>query len=136
GLAHDLVAGGKVDQHRGAGQGLVATWRHGHPEVFADFDADRQPLDVGRGEEAVGPEGDGGAVDDDFAAARGGGAGEPSALVKLLVIGDERLGNQAKQPAAAKDGGAVEDLVVHGQRQADEGDAGVEVGAGLEDVFQ
>ena len=64
------------------------------------------------------------AEDDVASAAAVGGRGEPAALVKLLVIGQERLGHDAEQPAAMQHGGAVEELIVDGQRQADDGEAG------------
>ena len=73
---------------------------------------------------------------DDLAAAGGGGGGEPAALVKLLVIGDERLGHDAEHSAAVEHGGAVEQLVVHGERQADDGEAGEGAGARRDDVGQ
>ena len=76
------------------------------------------------------------AEDVDLPAAGGGRGGEPSALVKLLVIGDERFGDEAEQPAAVQDGGAVKHLIVHGQRQADQGDAAERIGAGSEQVFE
>ena len=120
----------RLTQHRGAGQRLERAGRDRHPQVLADLDADDQALDVGGGEEAVGAERDGCAVEARPRRLRAVAAGgEPAALVELLVIGDERLGHEAEHPAAVQHGGAVEDLVVHRQRQADDGQAGEDVAA-------
>ena len=106
-------------------QGLERAGRDRHPEVLADLDADDQALDVVGVEEAGRcRRGRGSPSRTTVAAARRGGGGEPAALVELLVIGDERFGHDAEHLAAVQHGGAVEELIVHRQRQADDGQAG------------
>jgi hypothetical protein len=136
GLTHDFVAGRQVDQHRGAGQRLCRARRRRHPKVFADLHAEHEPVGILRGEEAVRPEGDDGPEDANFAAPRGRGAGEPSALVKLLVIRNERLGDEAEELAPVDHRRAIEELVANDKWKSDDGDPGENVGAGFLHLFE
>src|SRR5262249_16849392 len=88
------------------------------------------------GEEQVGAKGGGFAVEDDLAAASGGGRGEPARLVKFLVIGQERLRHDAEDAAAVENGGAVGELIVHRQRQGHDPQAGKDRCTGAGEVVE
>ena len=95
-----------------------------HPQVLADLDADDEARHA-RAARRAGRCRTGRLRrrQADGAAARGGRRGEPAGLVELLVIRQERLRHDAEHLPAVEDGGAVEELVVHDQRQADDRDA-------------
>jgi hypothetical protein len=43
GLGHPVVARREVENHLGAGEGVIAARRRGSPQVFADLDRERHP---------------------------------------------------------------------------------------------
>ncbi len=87
-------------------------------------------------EQPIGAKGHDLAANLHFPAAGIGGGGKPAPLVKLLVIGQERLGDQAQDPAAMQHRGAVEDLVIDQQRQTHHRHSGVGRSAGFQDLGQ
>ena len=103
GLADDLVAGGQVDEHRGAGDGLVASWAEWAPTgPRRSPRRSSSPSTSSAANSRSVPKGTHGAEQGNLAAAGGGGGGEPAALVELLVVGEERLGHDAEQLAAVE----------------------------------
>src|SRR5262249_7820996 len=134
-FADDFVACGQVQQHRSPVQRLHGAGGDRHPQILTDLDTDEQAVHVHGVEEQLAAEGDFNTAEDDAPAAAASGSGEPSALVKLLVVRNERLGHGAEQLAAVEDRGAVEELIVHDDGQADGSEPG-ENDAAILDEFQ
>jgi len=123
-LAEQLVAGGRVEQQRRAGQRHSAARRVDGPQVLADLDADDQAVEVVRSKEQVRPEGDGRPVPGHRRGGRERPRGEPAFLVKLVRGGQERLDCQARDTALRDERRAVEQLARNLNRQTDDnGDA-------------
>ena len=121
GLGEQFVAGGKVAEQGGAGEGLGAAGGFDGPEVFADLDAEHAVRHVGRLEEQVGAEGDLLAEEFDFGDRGDPGGGEPALLVEFPGVGEVGLGDDAEDLAAGDRDGHVEQASVDLQRRADEG---------------
>lgn len=133
GFVGGLVAGGEVEEHIGAGDGLEGGWRDGHPEIFADFDAE----DGGAGaEEEVGPEGDVTEVSE-FDELRFGAIGgeEPALFVEFFVVGEVLFRDESEEVTSVKEGGDVVDagIVTEGKPDDDDGRVGgLGLGEGVE----
>jgi hypothetical protein len=97
GLGDPVVAGREVEDHLGAGQGVVAARRRGRPEVLADLDREGHPSHLeqlaGREAEFAQPLVGDGLVD---ARARG----KPAPLIEFAVVGQVDLGDRPADPAA------------------------------------
>ena len=135
-LADDLVAGREVEQHRGPGERLATAGGTGThrssqistPTVTPGASGTRRAWSVPKGtwlpsSEIV------------FERARDRRA-EPAVLVELLVVRQVRLRDRRQHLAAVQDRGAVEQLLVVPQRQADHGQAGEASGRGAGHALQ
>ena len=135
GLGEELVAGRKVAEQGGTGEGLgSARGLHG-PEVFANLDAEHAVRHIGRLEEEVGAEGDFLAEEFDFGDRGDPGRGEPALLVELARVGEVGLRDNPEDLAAGDRDGHVEEASVDLQRGADEGGE-AKLGRGLANLPQ
>jgi hypothetical protein len=121
GLHHQLVGGGKAEDHGGPGQSVQAAGRHRHPEVLADLGGQRDPGLALQGEEQVRTKGDAGAEKAHAVASGLAHRRKPALLVELAVAGKVGLGDDAQDPTALDQDRTVEELVLgvdrhpHGQ---------------------
>ncbi len=115
-LADGGVAGGEIDQDRGAGERCIGAGRDRHPKVFADLDMDREAVMVGRGEDQIPAERHLVAPDRDGTGDGGITGGELPLLVELAVVRQICLRHHAENAAAVNDKGAVEQLRLVAQR--------------------
>ena len=116
-LAHRDVRGRQVEQQRRAGQRRVGRGRDRHPQVLADLGVEDEARQVRRLEQQLGAEGHVLAQQPQLRALRMVGRVELARLVELAVVRQVGLGHDAQQPAAVHDRGAVEQRMVHAQRQ-------------------
>ena len=114
-LARQLVAGGGIGDEQRARLGEPRAGLLGHPEVLADLHAEGEAAAV---KQQLLADGRILAKEEDAARRRMAG-GKPAGLVELRVVGQVFLGHEA-QPAAGDDGGAVVQLAVDLQGQADD----------------
>jgi hypothetical protein len=121
GLGEEFVAGGKVAEQGGSGEGQRAARGLDGPEVFADLDAEHAVRHVGRLEEEVGAERHFLSEEFDFGDRGDPGGGEPALLVELPGVGEVGLRDDAEDLAAGKRHGHVEEASVDLQGGSDEG---------------
>jgi hypothetical protein len=134
-LAHHDVRGRQVDQHRGAGHRGERGRRNRHPDVFADLDVEAEQRQVFDLEQQRWAEGHDRAEQVDLVASCAIRDTELPGFVKLAIIRQETLGHHAQHPAIRDHGGAIEELVVDPQRQADHQRDGHGLG-GFDDLRQ
>ena len=132
-LGEELVAGRKVAEQGGAGEGLRAARGLDGPEVFADLDAEHAVRHVGRLEKDVGAEGDLLAEEFDFGDRGYPGGGEPALFVELPGVGEVGLGDDPEDLAPGERHGHVKETSVDLQRGSDEGGE-AKLGGGLADL--
>jgi hypothetical protein len=72
----------------------------------------------------------------DLPAARGSGGCKPAAFVEFLVVGNERFGDHAQDPAALDQRCTVKELVVDCHRQADYRQTSIACAGSIGDLFE
>ena len=133
-LAHGLVAGRKVRDDGGPGEGVEGGGRQGAPQILADLDAQHEARHLPAAEEQRGAEGHLLAADRD-GLHLGGAGGELALFVELAVVGQVGLGHKTQQLPAAEDGSAVVQLAPRQQRQPHQRHH-VQLPAGVQDRLQ
>ena len=120
-LAHELVAGGEVEDDVGTGQGQLVAGGSGRPDVLAHLDAEEHV--VTRAEElCLGCELYGAACKTDFHRPQVLGRSKPALFVELAVVGQVGLRHDAQQLSTLDDGSTVEQQVACYDGQSDNGD--------------
>ena len=133
-LANGLVAGRKVRDDGGPGEGVEGGGRQGAPQILADLDAQHEARHLPAAEEQRGAEGHLLAADRD-GLHLGGAGGELALFVELAVVGQVGLGHKTQQLPAAEDGSAVVQLAPRQQRQPHQRHH-VQLPAGVQDRLQ
>jgi len=119
GLANGLIAGGKICDHGRTGQRMEGGGRQGAPQILADLHTQHKAGHLAAAEQQGGAKGH-------LLTAHlrqlhiGAARGELPLFVELAIVGQIGLGHKAQDPAMAQHGGAVVQLAVHQQRQADQ----------------
>ena len=134
-LGEELVAGRKVAEQGGAGEGLRAARGLDGPEVFADLDAEHAVRHVGRLEKDVGAEGDLLAEEFDLGDRGDPGGGEPALFVELPGVREVGLRDDPEDLAPGERHGHVEETSVDLQRGSDEGGE-AKLGGGLANLSE
>ena len=118
-LGHEIVGGGEVQDHGGAGDRVMARRGDGRPEVLAHLGGEHDFGGVLEREQEVGAEGHALPRDRGLVGDRVPGRGEPTLLVVLLVVGNEGLGDEPQETALLAKGRDVEEAAVQGHGQSD-----------------
>ena len=121
-LAHQVVRGRRVQDHRRPRHRVPRARRDRRPQVLADLDGDRDRRLVAQLEQQVRPEGRRLPRQPNVAFARLARRREPALLVVLLVAGEERLGHDAQDPPRLQHRGCVEEPPALEHRKADDHD--------------
>ncbi|TWG81110.1 hypothetical protein L602_004500000130 [Cupriavidus gilardii J11] len=124
GLADHDIRCGQVDQHGGPGKRRIRRRRNRYPDVLADFHVEAEQRDIVDVEQQPGAERHGLPQQRDFVDRGAVGRAELARLVELPVIRQIALGHHAVDLAAGHHHRAVEQLVLHAQRHADDQRAG------------
>ena len=117
GLAHQLVAGREVQNHRGPRLGQGHRGGRAGPQVLAQLHSQGQPGHGVAGEDHVGAQVDLLPAEGEQAAAGAGGL-EPPLLIELPVVGEVGLGDQGQDLSPVYHRGAIIRFVLKTYRQA------------------
>ena len=99
-LAHGLVAGGKVGDHRGPGLGQGGAGGHGGPKVLAELHPQAKLRQILAAEKQVRAKGHGLAQQGEFPVFQGGSGTEMALFIELPIIGQVLLGDDPQDAAA------------------------------------